>query len=699
MSRKPIKKFWEKEAVRRRMLLMVLIVSTTAVASGYMANVLPHMGRTGLEIALIIFFAMLFAWISIGFWTSFIGFLILMRRYNRFTINWPSSTNAYRIEKDARTAILLPVYNESVNRVIAGLRATYESLASTGQMASFDFFILSDSTNPDRWVEEEAAWAELCKQVDGFGRIYYRHRRPNIKRKSGNIADFCRRWGRSYRYMVVLDADSIMNGSTLVRLVRLMEQNPDVGILQTAPVAVGRDTLIARVQQFANHVYGPMFAAGLSYWQLGDAQYWGHNAIIRIDPFMQHCALPQLPGKPPLGGHILSHDFVEAALMRRAGWEVWLAYDLGGSYEEAPPTLLDGLTRDRRWCQGNMQHMRLLLTRGIFPAHRALFLNGAMSYISAILWFFFLNLSTIEALAQAILEPKYFPAHRTLFPHWPVWNPGWALTLLASTGFILFLPKLLSFFFILFKQRQTKLYGGLIRFSLSIGAEVVFSTFFAPIRMLFHSKFVFMILMGQKVGWHAQPREDRGTTWREAFRFHYGGMLLALVWGFIVYTINRSFFWWLTPILIPLVLSAPLSVWSGRADIGRLFRRYGLFLIPEEIKPPPELQSMMAYLSKIDKAGLSLGIDKSEGFLRAVVDPKINRLHLAIQRQQRRVAPQIAAHRRQLVQRAVAEGPDGLSDREKKEILIDPTSLSSLHELVWESPEEIFSGRWRVSTP
>jgi len=478
-----------------------------------------------------------------------------------------------------------------------------------------------------------------------------------------------------------------------------MEQNPDVGILQTAPVAVGRDTLIARVQQFANHVYGPMFAAGLSYWQLGDAQYWGHNAIIRIDPFMQHCALPQLPGKPPLGGHILSHDFVEAALMRRAGWEVWLAYDLGGSYEEAPPTLLDGLTRDRRWCQGNMQHMRLLLTRGIFPAHRALFLNGAMSYISAILWFFFLNLSTIEALAQAILEPKYFPAHRTLFPHWPVWNPGWALTLLASTGFILFLPKLLSFFFILFKQRQAKLYGGLIRFSLSIGAEVVFSTLFAPIRMLFHSKFVFMILMGQKVGWHAQPREDRGTTWREAFRFHYGGMLLALVWGFIVYTINRSFFWWLTPILIPLVLSAPLSVWSGRADIGRMFRKYGLFLIPEEIKPPPELQSMRAYMSKIDTAGLSLGIDKSEGFLRAVVDPKINRLHLAIQRQQRRVAPQIAARRRQLVQRAVAEGPDGLSDREKKEILIDPTSLSSLHELVWESPEEIFSGRWRVSTP
>jgi membrane glycosyltransferase len=176
-------------------------------------------------------------------------------------------------------------------------------------------------------------------------------------------------------------------------------------------------------------------------------------------------------------------------------------------------------------------------------------------------------------------------------------------------------------------------------------------------------------------------------------------MLLALIWGFIVYTINRSFFWWLTPILIPLVLSAPLSVWSGRADIGRMFRKYGLFLIPEEIKPPPELKSLKAYLAKLDTQAASLGIDRSKGFVQAVVDPKINRLHLAIQRQRRRVSPKIAERRRQLVQRALTEGPDELNDLEKKEILIDPTSLSSLHELVWESPEEIFSGRWRVSTP
>ena len=246
---------------------------------------------------------------------------------------------------------------------------------------------------------------------------------------------------KSYTYMIVLDADSIMSGATIVRMVEIMEQHPDVGILQTAPKGIGRETLIARMQQFANNVYGPIFTVGLSFWQLGDAHFWGHNAILRVEPFMKHCALPSLPGKPPLGGDIMSHDFVEAALMRRGGWAVWLAFDLEGSYEEMPPTLLDELKRDRRWCQGNMQHLRLLFTKGLCPVHRALFLNGAFSYISALLWFFFLTLCTGAAMYQALHKPDYFPPERSLFPNWPVWHPEWSIGLLAFTAVILFLPK------------------------------------------------------------------------------------------------------------------------------------------------------------------------------------------------------------------------------------------------------------------
>lgn len=204
---------------------------------------------------------------------------------------------------------------------------------------------------------------ELIAEVGGEGQIFYRRRRRRVKRKSGNIDDFCRRWGSQYSYMVVLDADSVMTGDCLCGPVRLMEANPNAGIIQSSPKASGMDTLYARCQQFATRVYGPLFTAGLHFWQLGESHYWGHNAIIRVKPFIEHCALAPLPGEGSFAGSILSHDFVEAALMRRAGWGVWIAYDLPGSYEELPPNLLDELKRDRRWCHGNLMNFRLFWSR------------------------------------------------------------------------------------------------------------------------------------------------------------------------------------------------------------------------------------------------------------------------------------------------------------------------------------------------
>src|SRR6185369_2884315 len=224
------------------------------------------------------------------------------------------------------------------------------------------------------------------------------------------------------------------------------------------------------------------------FWQLGDGQYWGHNTIIRVAPFMDHCALPRLPGKEPLGGEILSHDFVEAALMGRAGWGLWLAYDLPGSWEETSSTLLDEMKRDRRWCQGNLQHLRLLFTEGLFGAHRALFLNGVLSYVSALLWFMFLTLSTAEAIQNALHEPNYFPSGPSLFPQWPIWRPNWARALLAVTAIILFLPKLLSVVLILTKRGEAKLFGGTGKLTLSVLLEIIVSSLLAPIRMVFHSR-------------------------------------------------------------------------------------------------------------------------------------------------------------------------------------------------------------------
>jgi membrane glycosyltransferase len=697
MAREFLHKPWEKVANRRRLLLLCLILIPTVIASGFMAQVLPRRGAAVSEFFLVFFFAILYAWISIGFWASVAGFFTLLRRHNRFIVAKRSEKTTVTVSDQVRTAILIPVYNEAVDRVFAGLYATYRSLQQAGHLNLFDFYILSDSTDPDKLVEEEAAWHELCQSVDGKNHIFYRNRRVNLKRKSGNVADFCRRWGYQYRYMIVFDADSIMSGFTLFKMVEVMEQRPTIGILQTLPRAVNAKTMFGRLQQFANHLYGPIFSAGLHFWQLGDAQYWGHNAIIRVEPFMKHCGLPRLSGNPPLGGEILSHDFVEAALMRRAGWGVWLDYELDGSYEEMPPTLLDELKRDRRWCQGNMQHLRLFFTRGLFPAHRALFLAGAMAYVSGLLWFLFLCLSTVEAMFEAIVPPTYFPTGRALFPEWPIWNPGWAITLGISTAILLFLPKLLSILIISIKQRRSKQFGGIIRLLLSTIIEVILSALVAPIRMIFHTKFVFSILAGRKVGWTTQQREDFGTSWSEALRFHGTGMALGLIWSTAVLLTNPSFFWWLTPILVALILSVPLSVWSSRSTTGEKFHKLGLLLTPQETDPAPELRWVQSYQQEYGSPSSPLSIGKDQGFVRAVVDPCVHALHKAFLRKERKYSPAIRERRRALVEKALSHAPDMLSPQEKKELLYDPSALASLHKAVWASDDETLVRMWGLA--
>lgn len=254
------------------------------------------------------------------------------------------------------------------------------------------------------------------------------------------------------------------------------------------------DTLYARMQQFATRVYGPLFTAGLHFWQLGESHYWGHNAIIRMKPFIEHCALAPLPGKGAFAGAILSHDFVEAALMRRAGWGVWIAYDLPGSYEELPPNLLDELKRDRRWCHGNLMNFRLFLVKGMHPVHRAVFLTGVMSYLSAPLWFLFLVLSTALLATNTLMEPQYFIEPYQLYPLWPQWHPEKAVALFSTTIVLLFLPKLLSV--ILIWAKGAVEYGGRVKVTLSMLMEMLFSMLLAPVRMIFHTRFVLAAFLG-----------------------------------------------------------------------------------------------------------------------------------------------------------------------------------------------------------
>ena len=671
--------------LRRTVFLMLALLQSGAFAYYMVDSVLPYHGNEPLEVAILTLSTILFAWVSLGFWTALSGFILLCLGGDRHAITRTVARDV-PIAAAARTAVIMPIRNEHVARVCAGLRATYESVAATGTLDHFDFFLLSDSNEADTLVAERQAWLDLCVAVGGFGRVFYRWRRNRIKRKSGNVADFCRRWGGQYRYMVVLDADSVMSGECLATLVRLMEANPTTGIIQTAPRAAGRETLYARVQQFATRVYGPLFTAGLHFWQLGESYYWGHNAIIRIAPFMRHCALGRLSGRGPLSGEILSHDFVEAALMRRAGWKVWMAYDLPGSYEEMPPNLVDELKRDRRWCLGNLINARLFFWQGLHPAHRAVFMTGVLSYVSAPLWLLSLTLSTVFVLLETLVGPQYFVQPRQLFPIWPEWHIESVIGFVIATGVVLFLPKFLSAALVI--ARGAAGFGGALRVLASVVLELLLSALLAPIRMLFHSQFVAAALVGLHSTWKSPPREDAETTWSEAVRRHGAHTVLGVVWAAGVYTLSPAYIWWMLPVVGALALSIPVSVYSSRASLGRALRRASLFLIPEEATPPLELRLARDYTAAAPAA---------PGFVDAVVSSQVNALACATAGRPIRHSLATQPRRDRAIAAAVARAPGDLAESLKLFFMADPAALAQLHARIT-AGVDVHPG-WRTGCP
>jgi len=462
--------------------------------------------------------------------------------------------------------------------------------------------------------------------------------------------------------------------------VRMMEANPNAGIIQSSPKASGMDTLYARCQQFATRVYGPLFTAGLHFWQLGESHYWGHNAIIRVKPFIEHCALAPLPGEGSFAGSILSHDFVEAALMRRAGWGVWIAYDLPGSYEELPPNLLDELKRDRRWCHGNLMNFRLFLVKGMHPVHRAVFLTGVMSYLSAPLWFMFLALSTALQVVHTLMEPQYFLQPRQLFPVWPQWRPELAIALFSTTLVLLFLPKLLSV--VLIWCKGAKPYGGAIRLFFSLLLEMLFSVLLAPVRMLFHTVFVVSAFLGWEVVWNSPQRDDDATPWSEAFARHGSQLLLGVVWAVGMGWLDLNFLWWLSPIVFSLILSPFVSVFSSRATLGLGSKRAKLFLIPEEYDPPKELLDTDAYLHLNRERALK------NGFMHALFHPSFNALASAMATSRHLKSDLLEYARDRRVEQALSDSPEKLSRDQRLNLLSDPVTLSRLHYRLWQDADK-----------
>ncbi|MBE7367244.1 glucans biosynthesis glucosyltransferase MdoH [Ramlibacter pallidus] len=571
---------WQDAAARRRLVFALLTLVTTSVASWLFAQAQPDYGNEFLEWGQIALFAILSTWVVTGFVTALMGFWVSL--FGDAASVSARAVQHHGIAPDARTAIIMPICNEDVATVFAGLRATCESVAGTGHAPVFDVFVLSDSNDPAIIAAERAAWADLRAALAGHPQqpqieVYYRLRQRRTHRKAGNVADFCRRWGKDYRYMVVLDADSVMSGDCIATLVKLMEAHPRAGIIQTASQAVGHATLHARAQQFASRVTGRLFTLGMQFWQLGESHYWGHNAILRVEPFMRHCALAPIPGRGGLCGPILSHDFVEAALMRRAGYHVWLVSDLEGSYEQQPPDLLSELQRDRRWCQGNLQNSRLIAEPGLHRVHRAMFAIGAMSYLSAPLWLAFLTFGTVLWMTGAAIEPGWHAVPAELRSLWL-----WTLAML-------FMPRVLGLAAVFLKRGQNG-FGGTLPLLGSAVVETVMALLQAPVRMLAHSLFVLVALTGWKLEWKSPPREASGLSWGQAARRLAPMTALVAVHGTALAAIQLGALVWLAPVALPLLLAVPLAVLTSHVALGDWMRARGVLVIPEESRSPAVLR-------------------------------------------------------------------------------------------------------------
>jgi membrane glycosyltransferase len=541
----------------RRLLVVALALIPAAMAAHEMRRSIGLDGISAMEGVYLALFISLFAWIAFGFATATIGFLLLTLGGGRGVA--PRTLRASE-PLQGRTAILLPVCNEDFLGVLGRLSIMERSLSQVMGGERFEFFILSDS-NAENGEAERRAYQEMR---GSFSRpVHYRRRALNVGRKPGNIAEWVRRFGGGYDYMVVLDADSVMSGQTMARLAADMERHPHVGLIQTVPTVMGAATLFARWQQFASRLFGPISAAGMIWWAGSEGMFWGHNAIVRVRAFAESCGLPELPGRAPFGGHILSHDMLEAALLRRRGWDVHMV-TADDSFEEFPPSMPDLFTRDRRWCQGNIQHVPLLVKiAGLHPVSRFQLLVGASAYCTSPMWLA-LILVVLGGAASGL---------------WPAAAILPSSGLLAVTAVLLFGPKIFSILWAMADPARRIGFGGAARMTRGVVADVGLSILMAPVAMLTQTINLVTILMGRKASWNGQTRDRDGMAIGSAiwlFKWH-----LLLGAGLTVLAVEAGALGWTLPVVAGLFSAPLLAAITARKDLGKRAEASGLFQVAD----------------------------------------------------------------------------------------------------------------------
>jgi membrane glycosyltransferase len=563
----------------RRILFTALVVGTVLAVCGLMVATLSRGGFGLLDTILTFFFLITLPWTVIGFWNAVIGLVVLRLSRDPAGLACPVAKASPGDDPiEGKTALLSCIRNEDVEAVARNLSVMLEGLAAAGVADSFHLYVLSDSTWEDVITEEEAVLARLQDRWHGILPVTYRRREENPGFKAGNIRDFCERWGNLHDYALVLDADSMMSTDAVLRLVRTMQRNPRLGILQHLTVGMPTASPFARVFQFGMRLGMRSYTIGSAWWQGDCGPYWGHNALIRLQPFIEHCHLPQLPGRAPLGGWILSHDQVEAVLMRKAGFEVRVLPQEDGSWEENPPTLIEFVRRDLRWCQGNMQYWRLLAMPGLNPVSRAQLLLAILMFVGSPAWIAFMSLSMLRVgLADDPTE---------------MFDPQLGLLLFTLIMTMVFAPKIATLLDVLASPAKRLAFGGVPRVLIGFVTEVFFSVLLAPVIALAHTRFLLGLFFGRAAVWSAQRRTGHRVTLLDGLKRLWLQTLFgasAFVWlGLAAPAALIGFL----PFLLGSVLAVPIATITAEPRLGSLLGRLGLWRIPEETFPSADLRAL-----------------------------------------------------------------------------------------------------------
>lgn len=572
--------------VYQRTISAIICVLLAITAMSLFTAVVLSDGVDKLDIVRIVLLAVSTLWLSWGAMLALNGLLFRQAPVPRLPDDEPLK---------GRTAILVPVYNEDPVGTFSRVAAMSNALASRGLSDSFHFAILSDTRDEAIGRAEEYWFSRLVGECNGEGRMFYRRRESNVGRKAGNIADFVTASGALYDYVLFLDADSLMEASTIVEMARRMEADPSLGLLQTLPKIIHAKSWFGRATQFSASYFSPVFANGVATVQGDEGPFWGHNAISRTKAFAASCGLPVLSGSPPLGGHILSHDFVEAALLARAGWSVRVDTDLEGSFEEGPDNVIDYAKRDRRWCQGNLQHSRLLFAPRLKMWNRFVFLQGIMAYIASPIWLLFLIASVAAPVLSA--PPDYFPQPHMLFPNFPHSEASKAIALLAGIFGLLLMPKFLIFLRYVATGTNRR-FGGAGCAVASIVVEILWSSVLAPLMLMYQSRSVFQVLIGADSGWPAANRDDGtislGHAWAASRWIVATGLIAIAGAAFLAPEVLL----WLVPTSVPMLFAPFLIAGTSTPASGRFAAALGLFATPSEADPSPLIRERDAILAR-----------------------------------------------------------------------------------------------------